>query len=139
MQSQLTSIKSGIGRYATHGFIDFSHVFNVKNSVSNVTWPANASAVTTLHAEQDTPATLHLSWDDRLKIRLNDNELQDLGIHRTYRYRSVKIRLRKGRNLLFVNLDNPDAGLTWGAWTFSCRVVLPNGSVVVPVAPSFDP
>ena len=127
-------VQPGIERYSFHGFIDFSHVFNLRSTGSNQTWPANASAVTTLEVERDTAATLHLSWAQRMKIRVNDGDLQDLGDHPTYRYRAIDVDLRKGKNVLVVNLDNPDEGLTWGAWTFSCRAVLPDGEVVVPRA-----
>ena len=88
--------------------------------------------MTGLEVEEDTPATVHLSWDDRLQLRLNDGPVQDLGKHPTYRYRAVPIQLRQGQNTLVLNLDRPDAGLSWGAFTFSCRVVLPDGGVVIP-------
>ena len=135
LEKQASTIPPGLRRYAFHGFIDFSYVFNVRSVAPNVTWPANASAVTTLEVEKDTAATLHLSWDDRMKIRINDDKVQDLGIHQPYKYRAVKVKLRKGSNTLLVNLDNPGPGQTWGAWTFSCRAVLDDGSVVIPKAP----
>ena len=134
LNSAASGLTPGIPRSAFHGFIDFSHVFNVRSTDVNVTWPANATAMTKLTTDRDTTATLHLSWDDTMKIRLNDGEVQDLGDHPTYRYRAVLVDLRKGTNTLIVNLDNPAAGLTWGAWTFSCRVTLPDGTVVVPNA-----
>ncbi len=134
MEEKANAIRPGLQHMATHGFVDFSHVFNVQSRISNVTWPANASAVTTLEVKKDTKAMLHLSWDDEMKIRLNDNKVQSLGIHQPYKYRVVEVKLKKGKNRLFVNLDNPEPGLTWGAWTFSCRVVLADGSVVIPVA-----
>ena len=129
------ALEPGNLRYATHGFIDFSHRFNVKSTVSNVTWPANASAVTTLEAEEESMATLHLSWDDELKLKVNDGNVESLGNHQTYQYKTLRIKLKKGRNFLFINLDNPAPGLTWGAWTFSCRAVLDDGTVIVPKAP----
>ncbi|MFC2076258.1 hypothetical protein ACFLT7_04155 [candidate division KSB1 bacterium] len=70
-----------------------------------------------------------------MKIKLNDDRVDDLGNHQSYEYRAVKVNLRKGKNVLFVNLDNPGRGQTWGAWTFSCRVVLDDGGIVVPEAP----
>ena len=130
----VNTVRPGIERYSFHGFIDFSHVFNVRSTGSNQTWPANASAVTTLEVEKDTLATLHLSWAQRMKIRVNDGDVQDLGDHPTYRYRAIEVDLRTGNNVLMVNLDNPDEGLTWGAWTFSCRAVLHGAVVVVPRA-----
>ena len=110
-------------------------MFNVQSLGSNQTWPCNATAVTTLEVDRDTPATMHLSWDDRMLLRLNDGPVQDLGKHPTYRYRAIPIRLRQGQNTVALNLDRPDEGLSWGAFTFSCRVVLPDGRVVIPQAP----
>jgi hypothetical protein len=124
----------GIEHHSFHGFIDFSHVFNVRSTGSNITWPANASAVTILQVNTDTRATLHLSWEQGMKIRLNDNDIQSIGNNTIYKYQAIEVNLRRGNNTLIVNLDNPDKGLTWGAWTFSCRAVLPDGEVVIPRA-----
>ncbi len=132
LRQPAAALPEGLRRQAFHGFLDFSHVFNVQSFDCNRTWPANATAVTGLEVEEDTPATVHLSWDDRLQLRLNDGPVQDLGKHPTYRYRAVPIQLRQGQNTLVLNLDRPDAGLSWGAFTFSCRVVLPDGGVVIP-------
>jgi hypothetical protein len=126
------AIQPGIQRYACHGFIDFAHVFNVKSKVSNVTWPANATAAAVLAVEHEMSATLHLSWANLMKIRINDEAIQDLGNHPTYKYRAVEVNLRQGKNLMLVNLDNPEPGQHWGAFTFSCRVVLSAGSLVIP-------
>ena len=120
--------------HSFHGFIDFSHVFNVRSTGSNITWPANASAATILQVQTDTTATLHLSWEQGMKVRLNDDDIQSIGNNTIYKYQAIEVNLRRGNNQLLVNLDNPDKGLTWGAWTFSCRVVLPDGEVVIPRA-----
>ena len=135
LDSRADAVPEGIRRMAHHGFIDFSHVFNVKSNISNVTWPANATAVTSLGMPGDGAATLHLSWAGKMKIRVNDEAIVDLGTHPTYRYTPVEVELRKGENILFVNLDNPEPGLHWGAFTFSCRVVSLGGRVVVPRQP----
>jgi D-arabinan exo alpha-(1,3)/(1,5)-arabinofuranosidase (non-reducing end) len=135
LEMPVKAIPDGVHRYAFHGFIDFTHDFDVRSEAPNVSWPANASALTTLEVENDTPATLHLSWDDRMKIRINDEKVQDLSSHQSYEYQAVNVNLRKGKNILILNLENPGPGLTWGAWTFSCRCVLPDGSIVVPKAP----
>jgi hypothetical protein len=87
--------------------------------------------VTDLWADEDTPATLHLAWDDRLILRLNDDPPVDLGAQSAFRRRAVPVRLRAGRNRLVLKLNNT-RGLTWGGWCFSCRVVLPDGQALVP-------
>ena len=128
------ALRPGIVHHSFHGFIDFSHVFNVRSTGSNITWPANASAATILQVQTDTTATLHLSWEQGMKVRLNDDDIQSIGNNTIYKYQAIEVNLRRGNNQLLVNLDNPDKGLTWGAWTFSCRVVLPDGEVVIPRA-----
>ena len=40
---------------------------------------------------------MHLSWDDRMLLWLNDGPVEDLGKHPTYRYRAVPVRLHQGR------------------------------------------
>ncbi len=135
LRQPAAALADGIRRQAFHGFLDFSHVFNVRSLGSNQTWPCNATAVTTLEVDRDTPATMHLSWDDRMLLRLNNGPVRDLGKHPTYRYRAVPVRLQQGENTVALNLDRPDEGLSWGAFTFSCRVVLPDGRVVIPRAP----
>ena len=132
LSTPVTELPKGIHRRAVHGFIDFSHVLNVKSIGSNTTFPATATAITKLNVDDSTTATLHLSWDDTLRMRLNDGPVQDLGNHQPYKYRAVKVDLQKGTNTLRLCLNNPARGLTWGAFTYSCRVVLPNGQVVLP-------
>ena len=46
------ALPEGIRRRAFHGFLDFSHVFNVQSLGSNQTWPCNATAVTTLEVDR---------------------------------------------------------------------------------------
>jgi len=120
-----------VRRRAVHGFVDFAHVFRPWTRGVSVQWPAAACAVTDLWADEDTPATLHLAWDDRLILRLNDDPPVDLGAQSAFRRRAVPVRLRAGRNRLVLKLNNT-RGLTWGGWCFSCRAVLPDGRVLVP-------
>ena len=122
-----------VRRRASHGFIDFAHVFRPHIRGVRSYWPAVATAMATLNAAQDTPATLHVAWDDRLVVRLNDDPPRDLGSQPAFRRRAVPVRLRQGANRLLLKLSNTK-GRTWGAWCFSCRVVLPDGSQIIPAA-----
>ena len=124
---------AGCGGAPCHGFIDFAHVFRRDIRGVRSYWPAVATAMTTLYAAQDTPATLHVAWDDRLVVRLNDDPPRDLGAQPAFRRRAVPVRLRQGANRLLLKLSNTK-GRTWGAWCFTCRVVLPDGSQMIPAA-----
>ncbi len=124
----------GVVYHAFHGFVDFSHVFNVRSRESNVTWPCDATARTHLTVARDTPATLHLSWDGDLKLRLNEGGVQGLPEHTHYCGQRVPLNLHKGQNVLWLHLNNASDRYTWGSFTFSCRVTLPDGSVLIPQA-----
>jgi hypothetical protein len=126
-----------VRRRAIHGFVDFAHVFRPHIRGVRSCWPAVATALTTLNAAQDTPATLHVAWDDRLVVRLNDDPPRDLGPQPALRRRAVPVRLRQGANRLLLKLSNTK-GRTWGAWCFTCRVVLPDGSQIIPAAGGSD-
>ena len=84
--------------------------------------------------ERETEATLHLSWDGDLRVRLNEEPPQHLGLRETYGYRALRITLRRGANTLAIHLDNAESRLSWGAFTFSCRVVSDDGTVIIPAA-----
>jgi hypothetical protein len=120
-----------VRRRSIHGFVDFAHVFRPRIRGVRFYWPAVASAQTTLSVDEDTAATLHIAWDDRLVVRLNDEPPRDLGEQVAFRRRAVPVRLRRGANRLLLKLSNTK-GRTWGAWCFTCRVVLPDGSQVIP-------
>ena len=126
---------NGCVRYeAFHGFVDFSHVFNTRSTGSNETWPCDATAGAVLEVERGQPATIHLSWSGEMELRLNDGEIERLGLQETYGYASREVTLRRGGNTLFVHLDNATDRSSWGAFTFSCRVVRDDGTVIVPQA-----
>jgi hypothetical protein len=96
-----------------------------------VCWPAAACAQTSLLADRDTPAKLFLAWNDQAILRLNEEPPRDLGRQAAFRQRALNIQLKRGDNRLVLKIDNTK-GTTWGAWCFNCRVVLPDGRVLVP-------
>ena len=134
LQRPLESIGPGITARACHGFIDFSHVFNVRSTGSNETWPCAAAAVGRLTVARETEATVHLSWDGDLRVRLNDEPPRHLGLRTTYGYRAQPVTLRRGANTLVIHLDNAESRFSWGAFAFSCRVVGNDGAVIIPAA-----
>jgi hypothetical protein len=120
-----------VKRQAAHGFIDFSHVFRPWTHGVSVTWPAAACAQTFLVADSDKSAKIFLAWDDRLVLHLNDGPAIDLGEQQTFKQRSIDVRLKDGKNRLVLKLDNRK-GKSWGAWCFACRVLQPDGRVLIP-------
>ncbi len=95
LESRTDGVPGGIRRVAHHGFIDFSHVFNVRSNVSNVTWPANATTVAALEMPAGGTTTLHLSWAGGMKIRVNDEAVQDLGGHPNLSIQGRRSRVAK--------------------------------------------
>ena len=120
-----------VKRRSVHGFVDFSHAFRPWTRGVSVQWPAAACAQTELWADEDSEATLHLAWDDRLVLTLNDDAPRDLGTQSAFRRREIPVRLKRGANRVTLKLSNTK-GLTWGAWCFTCRAVLPDGRFLEP-------
>ena len=104
----------------------------MRSTGSNETWPCDAAAVGRLTVKRETEATVHLSWDGDLRVRLNDQPPRHLGLRTTYGYRALRVTLRRGANTLVVHLDNAESRLSWGAFTFSCRVVSDDGRITGP-------
>jgi hypothetical protein len=67
-----------------------------------------------------------------MRLRLNDEPILNLGLHHAYGYQAQRIELQRGENTLRIHLDNASSRLSWGAFTFSCRVVSEDGRVVIP-------
>jgi hypothetical protein len=118
-----------VRRQATHGFVDFGHVFRPWTRGVAITWPARACALTTVTVPADTPATVHLAWDDALTLRLNDEPPRLLGAQAAFQRQAVPVQLRAGTNRLLLTLTNTK-GTTWGAWCFACRVTASDGRVL---------
>ena len=87
-----------------------------------------------LTVERETEATVHLSWDGDLRLRLNDEPPRHLGLRTTYGYQAQRVTLRRGANTLVIHLDNAESRFSWGAFAFSCRVVCDDGAVIIPAA-----
>jgi len=120
-----------IERREIHGFVDFSHVFRPRAYGVAVCWPAAAVALTHLRVESDCNATLRLSWDDELNLRVNGKALLEREAHRAFRTRDIPVRLRAGANEVLVKLSNT-AGTTRGAWCFAFRAQRDDGSIIKP-------
>jgi hypothetical protein len=87
-----------------------------------------------LDAPRATTAKLTLGWDDRLTLRVNDDEPLDLGEQPYLKGRTVEVPLRTGANRIEVTLTNT-TGLTRGAWNFSFRAATADGEPLRPRRP----
>ena len=112
-------------------FIDFNHVFRPWHPGVAVCWPALAYALTWLEADHEGEAVLSITWDDELRLRMNDGEEMILGDNTSFRRKEVKVKLNKGRNKILLKLSNTKGG-TWGAWCYAFRARLSDGSILKP-------
>jgi len=119
-------------RSAYHGFVDFNHVFRPHKRGAGVHHEnVAANAFTILNAPRDMTVRLRLAWDDRLLLRVNDQQPIDMGRHEFFRGKTVPIELREGRNFVMVKLGNT-RGLNHGGWTFAFQAAGPDGMILVP-------
>lgn len=123
-----------VKRAASHGFIDFNHVFRPYARGAGVTHPGVAIAHCVLDAPSAMTATLRLAWDDRMIARIN-GEVLDLGWHYAFRAETVPVRLTPGANHIVIKLSN-EKGSNHGGWVFAFRATAPDGTVLIPEAPS---
>ncbi|MGM0494778.1 MAG: DUF2961 domain-containing protein [Armatimonadota bacterium] len=118
------SVRAGLDRArwvrrdATHGFIDFNHVFRPHARGVAPTDRAVAVARCALHAEAATSALLRIAWDDDLSLRINDGEPIQPGRHEAFREEIVPVVLKAGENTVTLKLSN-DTGSNHGGWAFA--------------------
>ena len=118
---------------AIRGFVEFNHHYRPAASNSNSPTLADVAAVAraTLVSPGDVTAKLTLGWDDRLTMRVNDGDVQDLGTQPYLKGRTIDVPLRKGPNSVTIHLTNT-TGLTRGAWNFSFSALTADGTVLIP-------
>lgn len=118
---------------AIRGFVEFNHLFRPEASNKNSPTLVDVSAVarTTLNSPAATTAKLTLGWDDRLTLKMNDGEPQDLGSQPYLKGRTIEVPLNAGANRIQVQLTNV-TGLTRGAWNFSFSAKTADGTTLVP-------
>ena len=121
-----------VKRREINGFTDFNHVFRPWHPGVAVCWPALSYALTWLEADRDGEAILSITWDDELKLWVNDGEEVNLGNNTSFRRVEVKVKLQKGRNKILLKLNNTK-GSTWGAWCYAFRATLSDGSKLKPM------
>jgi len=119
-----------VRRPAVHGFIDFNHVFRPHARGVGVTHPGVAIARCVLQAPADLTATLLVSWDDDLVVRVNGTR-HDMGHHAAFRARAIEVPLRAGPNTVVIKLSNT-RGSNHGGWAFAFRATTPDGVLLKP-------
>jgi len=73
--------------------------------------------------------------DDQLILRINNDAPIDLGQQDAFRPKSVRAKLHKGLNTVFVKLSNT-RGSDHGGWVFNLRATAPDGTILIPKAPT---
>lgn len=117
-----------------HGFTDFNHAWRPRKKGAGVHYRGHAAqAACVIEAERDMTATLQLTWDDRLVLRVNDTTPIDLGTHTHFRSRKQDVRLRRGGNVIQITLSN-EQGSNHGGWAFAFKATTPDGTRLIPRA-----
>lgn len=119
-----------IQRSAIHGFIDFNHCFRPRTRGVAPSHPGAAIARCILKAPVAMTATLFLSWDDGLVLRVNEAS-HELGNHTAFRSCSVVVPLRAGPNTIVLKLSNT-RGSNHGGWAFAFHATTPDGHSLLP-------
>ena len=120
-------------RSAIHGFIDFGHVHRPEKRGAGVFHEGFAHARCLLDAPGDMTARFRIAWDDRLVLRVGNQQPIDLGHKNNFGQRELEIPLKKGANPVVVTLANT-RNFNHGGWAFALQATLPDGSLLKPRA-----
>jgi len=122
-----------VRREAQHGFVDFSHVYQPIKKGVGVSEAGVAYARCVLEAPVAMTATLRLTFDDALAIRVNDGSMQLLGEHAAFRTKEIAVQLKRGKNIILVKQSNT-IGFNHGGWLFNFQAVAADGERLWPRA-----
>lgn len=75
-------------------------------------------------------ASLRLTWDDHLILRVN-GKVFDLGENQAFRTKTLDIPLKAGDNIITVKLSNT-VNTNHGGWAFAFIAALPDGTLLLP-------
>ena len=117
---------------AMHGFIDILHARRPNPRGAGIYIHSGAaSARAVLESPSNLKANVRLAWDDRLVLRVNDQDPIDLGHRDNFGSRELEVPLRKGKNLVDVTLSNTQ-NYNHGGWAFAFQATAPDGAVLLP-------
>ncbi len=122
-----------VRRDAQHGFIDFNHVFQPVKRGVGISEAGVAYARCVLDAPEAMTATLRVTFDDALALRINDGPMQPVGEHSAFRTKEVRVALKRGRNVVLVKQSNT-IGFNHGGWTFNFQAMAADGKRLWPMA-----
>ncbi len=128
-------------RPASHGFVDFNHVFRPYKYGTSPTHDGVGLARCVLRTPAPVSARFRVAWDDHLIIRVNDGEPVDLGSQYAFRAHEFDVPLDQGDNVVSVKLSNASnaepqkvPGSNHGGWAFAFKATAPDGTTLVPSA-----
>ena len=122
-------------RKAYHGFIDFNHLWRPHKFGVGVHYDDKVSvAQTVLKVDRNMTASVRLAWDDHLVMQVNGDKPIDMGGHKLFKQKTVKVPLKKGDNIVTLTLNN-SKGLNNGGWAFAFKATAPDGNIIVPESP----
>ena len=122
-----------VKREAIHGFVDFNHVYRPHARGVSKTGNTAGIAQCFLDAPREMTAKVQIAWDDQLILRVNGDEVHDLGKHRAFRKRIIDVPLNAGANRIAVKLSNT-IGSNHGGWVFAFKATTPDGEELRPRA-----
>ena len=93
-------------REVVHDVVDSRHVFRPHARGVSATQEGVVLARCVLQASEEMTASLRISWDDHLHLRVKDGGIQDLGFHAAFRWQTVERLLKKGPNVILLKLSN---------------------------------
>ncbi len=91
-----------------------------------------------LSAKRAMTAKAQIAWEDRLVLRVNDFATIDLGHRKNFGDVTLDLPLKKGDNVVDVTLTNT-RNFNHGGWAFAFRATMPDGTALLPQAPSDRP
>lgn len=122
-----------VRREAQHGFVDFNHVFQPVARGVGVSEAGVAYARCVLTAPAELTATLRLTFDDALALRVNDKPWRMLGAHAAFRTVVLPVTLRRGANVILLKQSNT-IGFNHGGWVFNFQALAADGTWLQPQA-----
>lgn len=122
-----------IRREAQHGFIDFNHVFRPSARGAGIHHTGVAVARGFLELPEDMELTIHLGWDEKLQLQIDDGPVELLADHSYFQGECFKRMLPKGKRRIQLKQSN-SSGTNNGGWAFSFHATMPDGKTILPSA-----
>ena len=106
---------------AHHNFVDFHPVGRPALRYIRLQTGVVGYALRYVECDREQEVVVHLGFDDKVAVRVNDQEVFRGEHQEGFREAQFKAQLKRGRNRLLVKLSN-EANTTWRVWAFSFRM-----------------